>query len=141
MTTATISIDANETLNELVARAPATLPVLQRFGLDTCCGGALSLAFAAQHHGLNLAELLTALREAMGERVIDVRTIAPRERHPLIFNTFDSLGPGERFTLVNDHDPRPLFYQFNAEREGQFTGIYQESGPETWRVLIGTPVN
>jgi regulator of cell morphogenesis and NO signaling len=64
MTTSTI-VDGNETLNELVARAPAALPVLQRYGLDTCCGGALPLAVAAEHHGLELAGLLAALREAL----------------------------------------------------------------------------
>jgi regulator of cell morphogenesis and NO signaling len=60
-------VDAHETLNELVARAPAALPVLQRFGLDTCCGGSLTLAAAAQHHGLDAAELLAALAKALGE--------------------------------------------------------------------------
>ncbi|GIV78924.1 DUF2249 domain-containing protein [Litorilinea aerophila] len=69
--------------------------------------------------------------------VLDVRTIAPRERHPLIFNTFDRLAAGEGFILVNDHDPKPLFYQFSFEREGQFTWEYLEEGPEVWRVRIG----
>ena len=67
MTTTVTPIEPTETLNELVARAPAALPVLQRFGLDTCCGGALPLAVAAQRHGLDLAELLAALREAVAE--------------------------------------------------------------------------
>jgi uncharacterized protein (DUF2249 family) len=136
MTTTTITVDASETLNELVARAPETLPVLQHYGLDTCCGGALPLATAAQHHNLELAGLLTALRAAMGERVIDVRSIPPRERHPLIFDTFAALGPGEAFTLVNDHDPKPLFYQFGAEHTGEFTWIYLQQGPELWQVQI-----
>jgi hypothetical protein len=46
---------------------------------------------------------------------LDVREIAPRERHPLIFGTFDRLRPGESFILLNDHDPKPLYYQFNLE--------------------------
>ncbi|GIX08083.1 MAG: aminotransferase [Candidatus Poribacteria bacterium] len=71
------------------------------------------------------------------ERVLDVREIVPRERHPLIFRTFDELRPGESFVLVNDHDPKPLFYQFQAERAGQFTWEYLEQGPEVWRVRIG----
>lgn len=69
--------------------------------------------------------------------VVDVRTIAPRERHPLIFHTFDSLQPGEAFILVNDHEPRPLYYQFLHERENQFTWSYLEEGPEVWRAQIG----
>lgn len=136
MTTTAFTIDANDTLNALVARAPETLPVLQRFGLDTCCGGALTLAVAAQHHNLNLSTLLTALWEAVGQRVIDVRTVVPRERHPLIFSTFEALGAGESFTLVNDHDPKPLFYQFSAEYPGIFEWTYEEQGPELWKVRI-----
>jgi regulator of cell morphogenesis and NO signaling len=57
-----IPIIAEDTLNAITARYPQTLPVLQRFGLDTCCGGALPLQTAAQHHGLDLAEVVAALR-------------------------------------------------------------------------------
>lgn len=68
---------------------------------------------------------------------IDVRTIPPRERHPLIFQTFDDLQSGEAFELVNDHEPKPLHYQFMHERPDQFNWTYLEEGPETWRVRIG----
>ena len=68
--------------------------------------------------------------------LLDVRTIPPRERHPKIFSTFDSLQPGEYFELVNDHDPKPLYYQFMHERDGLFAWEYLEQGPETWRVRI-----
>lgn len=68
--------------------------------------------------------------------VIDVRDIAPRDRHPLIFQTFDELAPGDAFILVNDHEPRPLYYQFLHERTDQFTWSYLEEGPDIWRVQI-----
>ena len=68
--------------------------------------------------------------------VLDVRAIEPRNRHPLIFKTFDSLKPGEALLLVNDHDPRPLFYQFQAERPGQALWEPQEEGPERWAIRI-----
>lgn len=68
---------------------------------------------------------------------LDVRDIPPRDKHPTIFRVFDKLGPGGYFTLINDHDPRPLHYQFQAERSGQFDWSYIESGPEVWRVRIG----
>lgn len=67
---------------------------------------------------------------------IDVRTIAPRDRHPLIFSTFSGLAAGQSLELVNDHDPRPLYYQFNAQAPGQFAWEYLEHGPELWRVAI-----
>lgn len=40
---------------------------------------------------------------------------------------------------LNDHDPKPLYYQFEAEHAGQFTWEYLEQGPEVWRVRIGRP--
>lgn len=71
------------------------------------------------------------------EQIIDVRQTPPPQRHPLIFGTFDGLQPGQAFILVNDHDPKPLYYQFQAEMAGQFTWDYLESGPQVWRVRIG----
>ena len=68
--------------------------------------------------------------------VVDVRAIVPRERHPLIFSTFRELAPGNYMELVNDHDPKPLFYQFQAELGGQFAWDYLEQGPEVFRVRI-----
>ncbi len=79
-----------------------------------------------EHHGRPRAE-------------VDVRTVPPRERHGLIFGAFQALGPGESFELVNDHDPKPLYYQFAAELPGLFTWDYLERGPETWRVRLGKP--
>ena len=67
---------------------------------------------------------------------IDVRTIAPRDRHPLIFSTFSGLAAGQALELVNDHDPRPLYYQFQAELPGAFTWTTLAQGPQIWRVAI-----
>ncbi|ODT72534.1 MAG: hemerythrin [Pelagibacterium sp. SCN 63-23] len=68
---------------------------------------------------------------------IDVRTVPPRERHPRIFGMADALAVGESFVIVNDHDPRPLHYQLQAEYPGQFSWTYLESGPVVWRVELG----
>jgi uncharacterized protein (DUF2249 family) len=51
----------------------------------------------------------------MPENQLDVREVPPRERHPKIHDAFEALDPGEALTLVNDHDPKPLFYEFEAE--------------------------
>lgn len=59
------------------------------------------------------------------------------QRHPLIFEQFEALAIGESFVLINDHDPKPLFYQFQAERTDQFTWEYLEQGLAAWRVRIG----
>lgn len=74
---------------------------------------------------------------AHGDHVLDVRELPPRERHPLIFGTFGALAPSQSFVLVNDHDPKPLYYHFKAEHGDEFSWDYLESGPEIWRVRIG----
>jgi uncharacterized protein (DUF2249 family) len=76
-------------------------------------------------------------RKAPADAALDVREIAPRERHRLIFDAFGALKPGEGFVLINDHDPKPLYYQFQAEHGGEFVWDYLEQGPEVWRVRIG----
>jgi uncharacterized protein (DUF2249 family) len=67
---------------------------------------------------------------------LDVTVIPPREKHPTIFRTFDALEAGSSFVLVNDHDPRPLRYQFDYDRPGAFDWQYLEQGPEVWKVRI-----
>lgn len=68
--------------------------------------------------------------------VLDVRVIPPRDKHPTIFRTFDGLSNGQSMLIINDHDPRPLRYQFAAERADQFEWTYEAEGPSVWRVRI-----
>lgn len=72
--------------------------------------------------------------------IIDVRSLVPAERHAKIFELVDALTPGSSFVLVNDHDPKPLYYQLEAEYPRQFSWTYVEKGPEVWRVEIGKQV-
>lgn len=67
---------------------------------------------------------------------LDVRSEPPARRHELIFATYHALESGEAFTLVNDHDPKPLYYQFAADHPGEFAWDYLDTGPQTWRVRI-----
>jgi uncharacterized protein (DUF2249 family) len=69
--------------------------------------------------------------------VVDVRRLAPAQRHAKIFQLVDELAPGASFILVNDHDPKPLYYQLEAEYPRQFSWTYRERGPDVWRVEIG----
>ncbi len=69
-------------------------------------------------------------------RELDVRPLPPPQRHSEIFRTFNALEPGESFVLVNDHDPKPLLYQFQAEHPGHFEWSVLEAGPERFRVEI-----
>jgi len=68
---------------------------------------------------------------------VDVRQLIPMKRHETIFRLVDELAPGASFVLVNDHDPKPLYYQLEAEYPKQFSWTYVDRGPSVWRVEIG----
>ncbi|MFH7042177.1 DUF2249 domain-containing protein [Paucibacter sp. JuS9] len=68
--------------------------------------------------------------------ILDLRTIPPRERHPLILGRFGALATGESLQLVNDHNPQPLRHQFEDRAFGQFEWAALEAGPAVWRIQI-----
>jgi len=90
---------------------------------------------------------------------LDVRQIPPSERHDRIHDEFAELEPGETLTIVNDHEPTPLYHEMAAEvpafdadgyaveREeasrfvAEFPKVGPESGPEQVRLadLDGEP--
>ncbi|CBE68743.1 MAG: DUF2249 domain-containing protein [Candidatus Methylomirabilis oxygeniifera] len=67
---------------------------------------------------------------------VDARVLPVPQKHPTIFRAFDELAVGDTMLLVNDHDPKPLYYTFAAERAGEFEWRYLEAGPEVWQVAI-----
>ena len=69
--------------------------------------------------------------------MLEVRHLPPAQRHQVIFERFNALPVGGSFVLVNDHDPKPLYYQLVAEYQGQLLWQYLEEGPEVWRVRMG----
>lgn len=75
--------------------------------------------------------------EGSAANIVDVRSLVPAQRHEKIFQLVNELAPGASFILVNDHDPKPLYYQLAAEYPNQFSWTYLESGPVVWRVEIG----
>ncbi len=105
----------------------------------------LAVRVTAALHGLVRTVTAQPVRFTSGaeaapsDRVLDVRELAPAQRHEVIFATYADLAPGTGFMLGNDHDPKPLRYQFEAEHTGQFTWEAIEMGPEVWRVRIGRP--
>lgn len=68
--------------------------------------------------------------------VLNVTLLEPRQKHPTIFRYFDALREGELFEILNDHDPKPLYYQLVGERGNIFTWTYLEKGPQWWRVQL-----
>ncbi|GAB3317566.1 DUF2249 domain-containing protein [Haloplanus salinarum] len=68
---------------------------------------------------------------------LDVRDLPPAQRHERIFDAYDALDPGTGVVLVNDHDPKPLYHQFDAEAGPAFRWEYRARDPGEFRVLIG----
>jgi len=66
----------------------------------------------------------------------DVRPFPPSKRHDMVFDAFDELKPGEAFVFINDHDPKPLYYQMEAENDVPFKWEYLMTLPEEWKVKV-----
>ncbi len=69
-------------------------------------------------------------------KTLDLRRTEPKDRHPLVFSTFDALTAKESFVLISDHAPKPLLYTFQAERKGLFEWSPLEEGPDVWQTEI-----
>lgn len=53
------------TLDDLMARYPATMAVLNAHGVDSCCGAHASVHEAARRDGVDESALVAALRRAI----------------------------------------------------------------------------
>lgn len=67
---------------------------------------------------------------------LDLRPLHPFERHDRIFALWDALKPGQTLRLTNDHNPKPLRYQFEAEHKGLFEWTSEQEGPKDWIFAI-----
>jgi uncharacterized protein (DUF2249 family) len=67
---------------------------------------------------------------------LDLRELAPRERHARVFSRFDALQPGEAMQLLGDHDALPLRAEFDSRRFAQFEWTVLDAGPSQWRVQV-----
>lgn len=68
--------------------------------------------------------------------ILDVRQLPSAVKHRTIFEVWNALPIGASMLIINDHDPKPLYYQLAAEYPGQFTWVYEAEGPIQWRVEI-----
>ncbi|MEM2896991.1 MAG: DUF438 domain-containing protein [Candidatus Bathyarchaeia archaeon] len=67
---------------------------------------------------------------------LDLRNTLPPERHAKILEMWNNLKEGEALRVINDHDPKPLYYQFEVEHKGRFKWEYEQSRPKEWIVKI-----
>jgi len=51
----------------------------------------------------------------MPAETLDLRELPPAKRHAKIHDAFGALDSGETLRIVNDHEPKPLFYEMRAE--------------------------
>ncbi len=63
---------------------------------------------------------------------LDLRELIPFERHEKIFENWNALRSGEVLRITNDHEPKPLYYLFEAEYKGQFKWEYEKQGGKEW---------
>lgn len=50
-------------INDCIKKYPDTIGVFNKFNIDSCCGGAVSIESAAKRDGANLEDLLKVLNE------------------------------------------------------------------------------
>ncbi len=58
------AIQKERVVNDVIQEHPATLPVFNRWGIDSCCGGAKRLEEVARSHRFDLEKLLQDLNAA-----------------------------------------------------------------------------
>ena len=64
-TNSPIHLDCHWSVNEVIARYPAAIAPLNAHGIDTCCGGALSVEQAARDARVDPRQLCAALDAAI----------------------------------------------------------------------------
>lgn len=73
----------------------------------------------------------------MEDYELDVRELPPAQRHPTIMKAFDELDVGGVLTLINDHEPKPLYHQMKAEIDS-FDAEGYEVTQESERKFVAT---
>ena len=69
------SITADCSVDAVMRKSPTAQAVLDRFGIDTCCGGSASLREAALHAHLDPALVLEAITAPQPVAVVAPRTL------------------------------------------------------------------
>jgi len=57
-------INQDSVVNDVIRRCPPSVSVFNYFGIDACCGGAGTIAEAAENEFVDLDDLVDALRGA-----------------------------------------------------------------------------
>lgn len=75
-------------------------------------------------------------QNATTEQELDVRPLRKPDKHPAIFAAYADLPVGGSFVLINDHDPKHLREEFEADHGGSFGWEYLARDIRNWRIRI-----
>lgn len=67
---------------------------------------------------------------------LDVRQLRKPDKHPTIFAAYAELPVGDSFVLVNDHDPKHLWDEFEVDHAGSYQWTYLRRERRDWRIKI-----
>lgn len=76
------------------------------------------------------------MTDETAREIIDVRTVPKPERHPLIMAAYQKLDVGSGLILINDHEPKNLKLEMEAEFAEALAWEPQSSDDQEFRVLI-----
>ncbi len=68
--------------------------------------------------------------------VLDLRSVPLLKRQARILSAWRQLPTGALLRLINDREPRPLYYLFQATQRGRFEWCYEKEGPEEWIAVL-----
>jgi uncharacterized protein (DUF2249 family) len=67
---------------------------------------------------------------------LDMRRVPMLQRQAMIMEAWQELAGGRTLRLINDREPKPLYFLFKATQRGKFEWSYEKQGPEEWVVAI-----
>jgi len=70
------------------------------------------------------------------EKELDVRSLIPIKRHEKLLKLFKELPAGDSFVFINDHDPKPLYYEFRSIYGDVVGWEYLQRGGQEWKVKV-----
>ena len=76
------------------------------------------------------------MSSAQAPQELDVRSMRKPDKHPTIFAAYAELPVGGSFVLVNDHDPKHLRDEFEADHAGGYDWRYHSRERRNWRIEI-----
>lgn len=131
-------MENNDTMEIIAALDPTEIvEIFTNKFKDKC-----ELSYLKKEEGEFVIHVKKTVPTGLGEdgfsvvNTFDVRPYPPSQRHDMFYDAFNDIKPGEAFEFVNDHDPKPLYYQMEAESKEPFIWEYLEKGPVDWKVRV-----